>query len=66
MMSVDPIQAYDTLRMEVRGADGKIKPVWQENTVGTWLLANGFIPASWHIPGLGKWQAYKEVGITWL
>lgn len=63
MLSVDPIQAVDTLRMVVRGADGQIKPIWQENRVGAWLLAKGLLPASWHIPGLGQWQEFKEVSV---
>lgn len=54
-----------TVTFEVRGPDGKPKPVFQENRLFIWLLKKRWVtPHFPKIPGLlGRWGTSKEIDL---
>lgn len=59
----EPVNLGGTVIVRHLGADGKPKPIFQENAMFSWLIQHGWLsPNAWKIPILfGRWQAHKEI-----
>lgn len=57
------MRSMDTLVVQVRDKDGRVKPVFQENKFFLFLINNGIVSPNFpKIPHLlGRWQDHKEI-----
>lgn len=59
----ETMRSMDTLVVQVRDNEGRIKPVFQENKFFLFLINKGIVSPNFpKIPFLlGHWQLYKEI-----